>query len=117
MGLFVSPDWPETQYGFYPQSSACLSVSHLDLPYLCLCVRSETEYSCLKRPEEDIRSAGAGVSGYCELPSTGAGNLTQVLPKNSKISLPLSHLASSTALREVAPPPIASIFLLGIFFL
>ena len=35
-----------------------------------------------ERPEEGVRSLGAGVTGGCEPPNLGAGNLTLLLGKS-----------------------------------
>lgn len=44
------------------------------------------------RPEDAIRSPGAGVRGDCEIPTTDAGKWTEFLTKSSKHFLPLIHL-------------------------
>jgi len=40
---------------------------------------------CLQKPEEGIRSSGAGVSG-CDLPATNAGNCTESSAKVASAS-------------------------------
>lgn len=42
------------------------------------------ECRCLQKPEEDARSPGDGVTGYCEPPTMDAGNRSPGLCKNSK---------------------------------
>lgn len=37
---------------------------------------------CWRRPEHDLASSGGKVTGCCELPIMGAGNLTQDLCKS-----------------------------------
>lgn len=43
-------------------------------------------FGCPRRPEEDVRSPEAGVTGDRELPGKGAGNQTPVFYKSSKCS-------------------------------
>lgn len=38
----------------------------------CVCRQAQ-------RPEEGVESPGTGISGSCEVPGVGAGNLSQVL--------------------------------------
>lgn len=51
--------------------------------YVCVCVcllyvRAHM-CKCQWRPEEDVESSGAGVTGVCEPPNVGAGNRNRVL--------------------------------------
>lgn len=50
---------------------------------VCLCVNMSYIYRCPQRPEEDIRSPGAGAICSREL-SDGAGNETQVVPLHNQ---------------------------------
>lgn len=48
------------------------------------------------RPEEGVRSPGAGIRGDCDLVNMGAGYPTWVLQKSRKHPSLLSHVSSTT---------------------
>lgn len=62
---------------------------------LCVCLGCAcVPHECVVRPwkpEEGVRSPGAGVTGRCELFYVGAGNRTQVLGESRRCFYPLGQ--------------------------
>lgn len=58
-----------------------------------VCVSYACECRCLQKPGEDVRSPGGGVTGYRELPTTGAGNRTPASARATGV-LSAEHVSS-----------------------
>lgn len=91
---------PESSTLFMNHCQSMLTVNlsrgiHISMMSLTVgvCVSYACECRCLQKPGEDVRSPGGGVTGYCKLPTTGAGNRTPASARATGV-LSAEHLSS-----------------------